>query len=60
MATIRGLGTDCRVPFTLYVKGYRYAEIARMMHIPLGTVKSRIFFARRKLREELQDFRADA
>jgi DNA-directed RNA polymerase specialized sigma24 family protein len=30
------------------------------MGLPLGTVKSRIFFARRKLQERFADYRYDA
>ena len=32
-------------------------EIAEKLNLPLGTVKSRIFFTRQKLQEELKDFR---
>ena len=39
-----------RIPFTMHVAGYKYAEIAERMHLPLGTVKSRIFYARKFLR----------
>ncbi|AIQ12592.1 RNA polymerase sigma factor [Paenibacillus durus] len=35
------------------VQGYRYEEIADIMEIPLGTVKSRLFAARMVLRKEL-------
>jgi RNA polymerase sigma-70 factor (ECF subfamily) len=38
-----------RKPFTLFYEGYKYEEIAEMMNLPIGTVKSRIFFARQKL-----------
>lgn len=48
---------DYRVPFSMYVAGYKYSEIADHMHLPLGTVKSRIFFARKRLQETLKDFR---
>ena len=48
---------DYRIPFNMYVAGYKYNEIADKMNLPLGTVKSRIFFARKRLREQLQDFR---
>ena len=34
-----------------------YQEIAEKLNLPLGTVKSRIFFTRQKLQEELKDFR---
>ncbi|MBD5226156.1 MAG: RNA polymerase sigma factor, partial [Bacteroidales bacterium] len=37
--------------------GYKYNEIAEKMDLPLGTVKSRIFLARRRLQEMLADYR---
>ena len=44
--------------FTLmHVSGFKYREIAEKLNLPLGTVKSRIFFTRQKLQEELKDFR---
>ncbi|MDR1938162.1 MAG: RNA polymerase sigma factor [Tannerellaceae bacterium] len=51
---VNKLNHDLKKPFNLYVKGYSYAEISRKLGIPLGTVKSRIFFARRELQKELQ------
>lgn len=48
---------DLKVPFNMYLNGYAYQEIADNMGIPLGTVKSRIFFARKKLQKMLKDFR---
>ena len=42
-----------RRPFTMFISGYKYAEIAESMHLPLGTVKSHIFQARRRLQNEL-------
>ncbi|MDE7346507.1 MAG: RNA polymerase sigma factor [Muribaculaceae bacterium] len=48
---------DYRVPFSMYVAGYKYSEIAEHMNLPLGTVKSRIFFARKRLQETLKDYR---
>ena len=46
-----------RVPFSLHLAGYRYAEIAERVNLPLGTVKSRIFYARRRLQAMLADYR---
>lgn len=43
-----------RIPFLMHFQGYKYEEIANELDIPLGTVKSRIFFARRKLQESVQ------
>ena len=48
---------EYRVPFNMYVAGYKYHEIADKLGLPLGTVKSRIFFARKKLRTQLGDYR---
>ncbi|MDR2038724.1 MAG: RNA polymerase sigma factor [Bacteroidales bacterium] len=45
-----------KVPFRLYTQGYKYREIAQMLGIKEGTVKSRIFFARKKLSEKLEDY----
>jgi RNA polymerase sigma-70 factor (ECF subfamily) len=39
----------------LYVEGYKYDEIAEMLAIPIGTVKSRIFTARERLKAILGD-----
>lgn len=48
---------EYRIPFNMYVAGYKYNEIAEKMNLPLGTVKSRIFFARKRLRQYLSDYR---
>jgi RNA polymerase sigma factor (sigma-70 family) len=45
-----------RVPFQLYFDGYKYQEIADVLAEPLGTVKSRIHFARKLLKERLTRF----
>jgi len=42
------------VPFTMFYEGFKYEEIGEMLDLPIGTVKSRIFFARRKLREVIE------
>jgi RNA polymerase sigma-70 factor (ECF subfamily) len=36
-------------------KGYKYDEIAEKLDAPLGTIKSRIFFARRKLQKMYEE-----
>ncbi len=43
--------------FMMYYNGYKYEEISEILSIPLGTVKSRIFLARKKMQEKLRDFR---
>jgi len=42
-----------KTPFTLFFEGYKYHEIAYALREPLGTVKSRIHFARKLLREQI-------
>ncbi|MCZ2460141.1 MAG: RNA polymerase sigma factor [Chitinophagales bacterium] len=42
-----------RNPFLLYFDGYKYQEIAEILHEPLGTIKSRIHFARKLLKEQI-------
>ena len=43
-------------PFRLYIQGYAYEEIANMLQLPMGTVKSRIFFARKHLKEAYEHY----
>ena len=42
-----------RQPFILYSEGYKYHEIAFVLNEPLGTIKSRIHFARKFLKDTL-------
>ena len=44
-------------PFRMFIEGFHYEEIAAEMSIPMGTVKSRIFHARKRLSDSLSDFR---
>lgn len=50
---IRSFSDDYRIPFSMHIAGYRYAEIAEYMHLPLGTIKSRIYYARKSLQNKL-------
>ena len=54
---INAMSDEFRIPFSMHVAGYKYNEIAERMNLPLGTVKSRIFFARKKLQERFSDYR---
>lgn len=56
-AIIAKFPADYREPFNMHVAGYKYEEISEKLAMPLGTVKSRIFFTRQKLREILKDYR---
>lgn len=42
-----------KTPFLLYFEGYKYNEIAETLKEPLGTIKSRIHFARKLLKEQI-------
>ncbi len=54
---VNALPRDYRIPFAMYVSGFKYREIAEKLDLPLGTVKSRIFFTRQRLQNDLKDFR---
>ncbi len=54
---INEFSDDYKVPFSMYLAGYKYGEIAESMGLPLGTVKSRIFFARKRLQTRLKDYK---
>jgi RNA polymerase sigma-70 factor, ECF subfamily len=42
-----------RIPLKMHINGYKYQEIADILNINIGTVKSRIFFSRKLLREHI-------
>lgn len=46
---VNSLPDDFRIPFWMAYQGYKYDEISKKLEVPLGTIKSRIFFARKKL-----------
>jgi len=50
---IRQLPEIFKTPFLLYFDGYKYHEIADVLNEPLGTIKSRIHFARKLLKEQI-------
>lgn len=54
---IDALEDEYKIPFIRFYNGFKYKEIADEMDLPIGTVKSRIFLARRKLMDKLKDFR---
>lgn len=53
---IENLQDDYRVPFQMKLEGFKYKEIGEHLDIPIGTVKSRIFLARKELMSNLKDF----
>jgi len=58
MKAINNLNYKLQVPFKLHVHGYKYEEIAKQLNLDLGTVKSRIFMARKQLMSVLRDYAA--
>ena len=53
---IEKLPMSLKKPFTMNFSGFKYHEIAEILHIPIGTVKTRIFVAKRQLREQLNNY----
>lgn len=51
---IHNLPEIFRKPFVLFFEGYKYHEISKALNEPLGTIKSRIHFARKLLKEQLE------
>lgn len=51
VSMVEQLDDSIRVPFLMHYQGYKYQEIADYLDLPLGTVKSRIFFARKELKD---------
>lgn len=54
--TVRKLDDEQRIPFEMHTQGYKYKEIADQLKISIGTVKSRIFFGRKKMMDNLRGF----
>jgi len=51
---VESLDDSLRIPFEMHYLGHKYQEIADTLGLPLGTVKSRIFFARKELKDMIQ------
>lgn len=51
------LDDEYKVPFEMYNTGFKYKEIADELDLPIGTIKSRIFLARKKLMAQLADYK---
>jgi RNA polymerase sigma factor (sigma-70 family) len=55
-SAIHHLPSIFKDPFLLYFDGYRYHEIAEILREPIGTIKSRIHFARKLLKKMIDRF----
>jgi len=51
---VHELKEDNKIPFLLHYAGYQYDEIATQLDVPIGTIKSRIFFARKDLKTNIK------
>ncbi len=56
---VDSLPEEFRVSFQMFTEGFKYKEIAEKLDIPIGTVKSKIFFARQKLMNSLPEYREE-
>jgi RNA polymerase sigma factor (sigma-70 family) len=54
---INSLDAPYRIPFTLYTTGFKYHEISDELNLPIGTIKSRIFQARKILAQSLSEYK---
>lgn len=54
---LNSMGEIYSVPFLMFYKGYEYQEIAEELNIPIGTVKSRIFSARVKMKQMIGELK---
>lgn len=50
------LREELLTPFKLHVSGHKYDEIAEHLAIPVGTVKNRIFLARKEIQKRLAGY----
>ena len=52
--TIDDLDSSYQNPLNMYHEGFKYEEIAEKLSVPVGTVKNRIFTARKKVIEKFK------
>ncbi len=57
LSIIDSFHEDLRKPLSMFMEGYTYKEIADDMSMPIGTVKSRIYTARKSLQNKLREYR---
>ena len=53
---IEALSEEYRLPIVLhYMEGYKLREIADILELPMGTVKTRLLRGKKRLREQLEE-----
>lgn len=50
---VNNIRDELLIPFKMYTSGYKYHEISDHLKIPIGTVKNRIFHARKEIQKKL-------
>lgn len=53
---IENVKDELLIPFKMHTSGYKYNEIAEHLNIPIGTVKNRIFHARKEIQKQLEGY----
>jgi RNA polymerase sigma factor (sigma-70 family) len=53
---VNELKDELLVPFKMHTSGYKYHEIAEHLDLPIGTVKNRIFHARKEIQKKLTGY----
>lgn len=51
--SVHELKSELQIPFKMHLTGYKYHEIAEQLNIPIGTVKNRIFHARKEIQRKI-------
>jgi RNA polymerase sigma factor (sigma-70 family) len=54
---VNNIREELMIPFKMYASGYKYHEIAEHLELPIGTIKNRIFHARKEIQKKLQGYR---
>lgn len=54
---VNNMKDELLIPFKMHATGYKYQEIAKHLNIPIGTVKNRIFHARKEIQKKLVGYK---
>ncbi len=53
---VEGIRNELQGPFKMHASGYKYGEISEHLDLPIGTVKNRIFQARKEIQKKLMSY----
>ncbi|MGV8135016.1 MAG: RNA polymerase sigma factor [Mangrovibacterium sp.] len=56
LSCIQALEDEYRIPFIMFLDGHKYKELTEYFNLNISTLKSRIFFSRKKLKKALKDY----